>query len=52
MKIRNTTQRKPYHKSTDEETRKRETNILMHIHGVEKNDTDEPICGTGIEIQT
>ena len=26
--------------------------ILMHIHGVQKSGTAEPICGAGIEMQT
>ena len=26
--------------------------ILIHIYGIEKNGTDEPICKAGIEMQT
>ena len=26
--------------------------ILMHICGIQKNGTDEPICRAGIEMQT
>ena len=26
--------------------------ILMHVCGIQKNGTDEPICRAGIEIQT
>ena len=34
------------------DVRKRKTNILTHICGIEKNGTDKPICRTGIETQT
>ena len=31
---------------------KNEYCILMHVCGIQKNGTDEPICRAGIEIQT
>ena len=30
---------------------KNKYHILMHIHGIYKNDTKEPICRAGIEMQ-
>ena len=36
------------------EVSQKETNnccILAHIYGIEENDTDEPICGTGMETK-
>ena len=26
--------------------------ILMHIHGIQKDGTDEPMCGAAVEMQT
>ena len=31
---------------------KNKYHVLMHIYGIKKNDTDEPICKAGIEMQT
>ena len=36
------------------EVSQKETNnccILAHIYGIEEYDTDEPICGTGMETK-
>ena len=30
---------------------KNKYHILMHIHGIYKHDTEEPICRAGIEMQ-
>ena len=31
---------------------KNKSHILMHIYGIQKNGTDEPICKAEIETQT
>ena len=31
---------------------KDKNHILIHIYGIQKNGTDEPICREGIEMQT
>ena len=31
---------------------KNKYHILVHIYGIQKNGTDEPICRAGIEMQT
>ena len=31
---------------------KNKHHVLMYIHGIEKNGTDEPICKAGVEMQT
>ena len=39
---------------TEHTQSQKETNnycVLVHIYGIEKNDTDEPVCGTGIEAK-
>ena len=33
-------------------SQKNEDHISMHIHGIKKNGTDEPICRAGIDTQT
>ena len=31
---------------------KNKYHVLMHIYGIKKNDTDEPICKAGIKAHT
>ena len=41
--------------ATQNEVSQKEKNkhhVLMYIHGIEKNGTDEPICKAGVEMQT
>ena len=37
-------------KSKISQKEKNEYRILMHIYGIQKNGTDEPICRAGIEV--
>ena len=42
----------PFIQSEVSQKEKNKYHMLMHIHGIKKNGTDELICRAGIEVQT
>ena len=42
----------PLMQSEVSQKEKNKYHILMHIYGIYKNDTEEPVCKSGIEMQT